>query len=55
MEDLASAVFDGEETIQNSKGEGWDGEEIHSRDDLRAIAQENRPELCCARKHRIRV
>jgi len=45
MEDLASAMFDNEETIQNSKGKCWDGEEIHGCDDLAMISQEGSPEF----------
>ena len=45
MEDLASTVFDDEETIQDSEGEGWHGEEIHGRDDVAVIAKESSPEL----------
>jgi hypothetical protein len=32
-------MFDNEKTIQNLKGECWDGEDIHGRDDLPMIAQ----------------
>jgi len=45
MEDLAATVFDDEEAIQDSKGEGWHGEEVHGRDDLAVIAKESRPAL----------
>jgi arylsulfatase A-like enzyme len=44
-EDLASTVFDDEETIQDAEGEGWHGEEVHGCDDLAVIAQESSPEL----------
>src|SRR5687768_15642232 len=47
MENLASIVFDDEETIQDSEGEGRHGEEVHGRDDLVVIAQEGSPELPC--------
>jgi hypothetical protein len=47
MEDLASAMFDNEEAIQISKGECWDGEDIHGRGDLAVIAQEGSPGLSC--------
>ena len=40
MENLASIVFDDEETIQDSEGEGRHGEEVHGRDGLAVIAQE---------------
>ena len=45
MEDLASTVFDDEETIQDSEGEGRHGEEVHGRDDLAVIAEKSRPAL----------
>jgi len=45
MENLASIVFDDEETIQDSEREGRNGEEVHGRDDLAVIAQESSPEL----------
>jgi hypothetical protein len=45
MEDLASTMFDDEETIQNSEDEGRHGEEVHVRDNLVVIAKESRPEL----------
>jgi len=45
MEDLASTVFNDEETIQDSEGEGRDGEEVHGHDDLAVIAKESRPAL----------
>jgi hypothetical protein len=38
MEDLASAMFDNEEAIQKSKGERWNGKEIHCSDDIKAEA-----------------
>ena len=47
MEGLASAMFDNEETVQNSKGDCWNGEEIHGRNDLAVIAQEGSPEFPC--------
>ena len=45
MEDLASTMFDDEETIQDSEGEGRHREEVHGRDDLAVIAKESRPEV----------
>jgi len=33
MKNLASAVFDDKEAIQNSEGESWNDEEIHGRDE----------------------
>jgi len=45
MEDLAATVFDYEEAIQDSKGEGRHGEEVHGRDRLVVIAKESSPEL----------
>jgi hypothetical protein len=47
MDDLASAMFDDEETIQNSKGECSDGEETHGCDDFLVFAQEGSPEFAC--------
>jgi hypothetical protein len=47
MENLASIVFDDEETIQDSKSEGRHGEEVHGRDDFAVIAQESSPEFPC--------
>jgi hypothetical protein len=47
MENLASIVFDDEETIQDSKSEGRYGEEVHGRDDFAVIAQESSPEFPC--------
>jgi hypothetical protein len=45
MEDPASTVIDDEKSIQDSKGEGWHGEEVHGRDDLAVIAKESSPAL----------
>jgi len=45
MDDLASTMFDDEETIQDAEGEGRHGEEVHGRDGLAVIAKESRPEL----------
>jgi hypothetical protein len=45
MEDLAAAMLHDEETIQNSKGESWHGEEVHSRNDFPMIVQKRRPEF----------
>jgi hypothetical protein len=45
MEDLASAMFNDEETMPNPKGEGWDGEEMHGCNDLAMIAQERSQNL----------
>ena len=45
MEDPAPTMFDDEETVQDSEGEGGHGEEVHGRDDLAVIAKESRPEL----------
>ena len=45
MEDLASTMFDHKETIQDSKGQGRHGEEVHGHDDIALIAQESSPEL----------
>jgi hypothetical protein len=45
MKNLASAVFDYKETIQNSKGESWYGEEIHGSDDIPMITQERSPKF----------
>ena len=47
MENLASIVFDDEETIQDSEREGRHGEEVHGRDYLAVIAQESSPEFAC--------
>src|SRR4030095_5487385 len=41
MENLASIVFDDEETIQDSKSEGRHGEEVHGRDDFVVTTQES--------------
>ena len=55
MEDLASAMFDDEEAIQNLKGECWNGKGIHGCDDLAMIAQEGSPEFpCLVRADRLR-
>ena len=43
MEGLASAMFDNEETVQNSKGDCWNGEEIHGRNDFAVVSQESGP------------
>ena len=45
MEDLASNLFDDEQTVQDSEGERRHGEEVHGRDDLAVIAKESRPAL----------
>jgi hypothetical protein len=45
IENSAPAVFDDEETVQNSEVEGRHGEEIHGRDDLSMIAQKDSPKL----------
>ena len=45
MENLASIMFDDEETIQDSEGKGRYGEGIHGRDNLAVIAEESRPAL----------
>jgi hypothetical protein len=45
MEDLASIVFDDEETTQDPEGEGRHGEEVLGRYDLAVIAQESSPEF----------
>jgi hypothetical protein len=47
MEDLALAMFDYKETIQDSKCEGGYGEEVHGRDGIAPVAQESSPELPC--------
>ena len=47
MENLASIVFDDEETIQDSEREGRHGEEVHGRDDFAVIAQESSPQFPC--------
>jgi hypothetical protein len=47
MENLASIVFDDEETIRDWEREDRHGEEIHGRDDLAVIAQESSPEFPC--------
>ena len=52
MENLASIVFDEEETIQDSKGQGRHGEEVHGCDDLAVIAQESSPEVPCLLRRR---
>ncbi len=44
MENFASTMFDDEETIQNSEGEGRYGKEVHRGDDLTVITQESPPE-----------
>ena len=45
MEDLASAMFDDEETVQDPEGEGRHGEEVHGRDGFAVIAKESSPAL----------
>ena len=45
MEDFAPAVFDDEEAIQHSEGNGWYGEEVHGYDGIAMITKESRPEL----------
>ena len=52
MEDLPSAVFDDEETVENSEVEGRHGEEVHGRDNFAVIAQKSIPELACIRSRR---
>jgi hypothetical protein len=44
MDDLAPTVFDDEETIHDSEGEGRHGEEVHGRDHIAVIAKESCPE-----------
>ena len=45
MDDLASTMFDNEETIQDSEGAGRNGEEVHGRDDVAVVTKESRPAL----------
>ena len=45
MDDLAPTVFDDEETIQDSEGEGRHGEEVHGHDHIAVIAKESCPQL----------
>jgi hypothetical protein len=45
MDYPASTVFDDEETIQDSEGEGRHGKEVHGHDHIAVIAQESSPEL----------
>ena len=47
MKDLLSVVFDHEETIQDSEGQGRHSEEVHGGDDLVVIAKESSPEFPC--------
>jgi hypothetical protein len=47
MEDFASTVFDDKEAIQDSEGEGWQGEEIHCGDELTMIVKKSSPEFTC--------
>ncbi len=46
MEDFAPAVFDNEETVQDSESESRDGKEVHSCNGFTMVAQEGGPELC---------
>jgi hypothetical protein len=43
MEDPASAMFNDEETIQDSERQGGHREEVHGRNDLALIAKESSP------------
>ena len=45
MKDLASSMFEDQEAVQDSKGDGGHGEEVHSGDDFPVIAQESCPKL----------
>jgi hypothetical protein len=45
MEDPASTVFDDEETIQDSEGQGRHSEEVHGHDHIAVILEESSPEL----------
>jgi hypothetical protein len=47
MKDLATTVFEDKEAIQNSKGDGRDGDEFHCRYHLTMIAQKSNPEFAC--------
>jgi hypothetical protein len=38
-ENLSSVVADNEKAIQNTKGERWNGEEVHSGDGLAMIPE----------------
>jgi hypothetical protein len=45
VEDPASTVFDDEETVQDSEGGAWHGEEVRGRNGFAVIVQESRPAL----------
>jgi len=52
MENFASTMFDDEETVQNSEGEGRYGKEVHGGDDHTVITQESPPEFPCLLERR---
>ena len=43
MQDLPSVVADDEKTVQNTKRERWDGEEIHCSNGLAMVSEERQP------------
>src|SRR5215471_11984774 len=45
VQDSAAVVGDHEEAIQNAKGEGRDGEEVHGGDGLAMVAEKRQPVL----------
>ena len=45
MQDLPPVVADDEKSVQNTKRERWDGEEIHRRNGLAMVSEERQPSL----------
>ena len=45
MEDPAATVLDDKETVQDSKGDCWNSEKVHSSYGFTMIAQESSPKL----------
>jgi hypothetical protein len=45
-ENLPPVVADDEETVQDSKGERWDREEVHGCNGLAVVPEKRQPSLC---------
>jgi hypothetical protein len=46
VQDLTPVVADNEKAIQNTKGERWDGKEVHRSNGFPMIPEERQPSLC---------
>ena len=45
VQDLTPVVADNEKAIQNTKGERWDGKEVHCSNGLAMVPEERQPSL----------